>query len=150
GDVEDLAVAHPRVEADAARFVLHRRRHFERTVEPCERNLLLIIELLVWQYADGVLVHRALDRARQALSDRLTEVGSNETCGNQGVKGGGGDAQGVSSGGRMVPPRCRGTSRWPSRAGRLRSGRSGAFHPCLMNVPLRSSPTACCSSACVF
>src|SRR2546421_8893495 len=44
-------------------LVLLGRRQLERAVQPRERDLVLIVEVLVRQHAHRVVVHRALDCA---------------------------------------------------------------------------------------
>jgi DNA phosphorothioation-dependent restriction protein DptG len=74
GDVKDVAVLDAEGGRGRAVLAVHRRRHFERAVETCERDLLVIVEALAGQHRDRVLVHRVLDGVSRRGIDSRSEI----------------------------------------------------------------------------
>ena len=75
-----------KVAAAAPSLLVHCRRHFERPVKARERDLLVVVEALAGQHADGVLIHRALDRVPRRGIDAGRKIGARQFGGKQRVQ----------------------------------------------------------------
>ena len=95
GNVEDFRKFYAQAHHACLALVHHRGSIFQRTVEPRERDLPLVVDILMRQHADRIRVHRLLDRIARRKIDVAAEIGAPDFGGKKRVKLSDGDIHGA-------------------------------------------------------